>query len=366
MTRLAPGAEEWLSTEVTPRFVWRSCGVALLINALIWSAVGLKRPIPLHGLLHHYDSGWYGRIAAEGYDGPAWAFYPLWPLLVRAVSWAVPLPLPIVQALLAYALFLATVALVFTRASSADLLAPRTRLGWLFFLAAPAGYVFHSGHTESLYLLLSMGAFFSAARGAWVWAAVLAGLSGLTRAPGAFVCVAVGLWTFRLAPHSERLRRFLVTGVLGAALFALYPAYQYLVTGDAFIGTKSQSHWTSAHGLGDVLKALVLGNAVNPWEYATRVRHVWFLGFLLTCALLLRKERHRPLALCCLASLLLMLLQGTVSNFFRYSVVLAPLFFFIGDSLAGRGVKLVAALLVPTLYFHVELTWNYAIGRWPY
>jgi hypothetical protein len=61
-----------------------------------------------------------------------------------------------------------------------------------------------------------------------------------------------------------------------------------------------------------------------------------------------------------------MLLQGTVSNFFRYSVVLAPLFFFIGDSLSGRGMKLIAALFVPTLYFHIELTWNYAIGRWPY
>jgi hypothetical protein len=258
------------------------------------------------------------------------------------------------------------VRLLFTDRTLSSPLVPTTRLGWLLFALAPASFVFHSGHTEALFVLLSVAAFARASRGAWLSAAVLAGLSALTRNQGTLVAVAVGLWSFRVAPSNVRWQRFVVSGVVSAALFALYPLYQYVQTGDPFIALKAQGDWTSSHGLGDALKTLVLGNARDPWEWATRARHPWFIGYLVASALYLGKTRDVALSVYFFGCVLAMLLQGTVSNLFRYTVILPALMFFVGDSLTKKHVGWQLLLLAVTLYFHAELTWNYGVRRWPY
>ncbi len=247
-----------------------------------------------------------------------------------------------------------------------DCLSPRTRLGWLAFLLAPAGYVFHTAHTESLFFLLSMGAFALAVRRAWISAALLAGLAALTRNQGVLVALGVAVAAYQLAPRGRGALRFVVSGAISGALFALYPAYQYLQTGNPFMNVAAQQNWTRATGVGDMVKALVLGNAKAPFEYLTRARHPYFLAFVAVSIAMARRRELRPLAAYFLTSLSLMLFQGTVSNFFRYTVPLAPLMFFAGDWLSKRRLGWQLVVMVPTLYFHLELTWNYAIGRWAY
>jgi hypothetical protein len=355
----------WLETRPSARFVWRSIAVLLALDGLIWAFVCLKRAMPLEKLLLHYDAAWHLAIAERGYFGDAWAFNPLWALVVGAVSRVVPGPLPFVAALLALGLFLAAVRLVVLRPPQAGL-APESRLGWLFFLFAPASYVFHSGHTEALFLFTSLTAFAAAARGHWALAAVLAGLSSLTRFQGVPVAVGVALISAQSAAPGARLGRFLASGMVSFALFALYPLYQYFEVGSPFHAFRTQGKWTKAEDVGDVLEALVLGNAKQPWEYLTRVRHPYYLGFIAASVAMLRRVELRALGVASLLSLAMMLLQGTVSNFFRYTVPLAPTLFFIGDWLARQRLRWQVLVLVPTLYFHLELTYNYAVGRWPY
>ena len=362
-----PVAERWLAAEVTPKFVWSSLLVVWCCHAVVWVAVAELRGIPFERMLRHYDAGWYSTIAQHGYAQPsAWAFYPLWPLLVSLFSPEQGVLTTLAPTLLAMALFTASVALYFTKRERDGLLAPKTRLGWLFFLLAPAGYVFHSGHTESLFLFLSLSAFALVASGRWVLAACVAGLCALTRNQGVFVAVAVALWSVRDARAGLGFARFVATGVIGAAFFALYPLYQFLNAGDPTLFLNAQSGWAHATGVGDVLKTFVLGNAVTPWEYATRVHHPWYLGALVASAFFYRERRHAPLTTYFVLSALVLLAQGNVSNFFRFSVVLAPLIFYIGDAVARGRFVWQALLLLPAIVFHVELTYNYAIRRWAY
>jgi len=351
---------------VTPRFIWTSLSLVWSSHALLWLVVTHARHVPLEKMLRNYDAGWYWLIAQHGYFQPtAWAFYPLWPLLVHVCS---PAPGPtttFVQLALAVALFAASVGLYFTHPERHELLAPKTRLGWLFFVLAPAAYIFHTGHTESLFLFLSLSAFALAARGRWVLAACVAGLCALTRNQGVFVAVAVAIWAGRDAP-ARRAAWFAATGCIAAAFFALYPLYQYLTAGDPFMFLHAQSAWAHANGFGDALKTLVLGNAVKPWEYATRVHHPWFLGALVGSAFYYRERRQLPLTVYFVLSALVMLAQGNVSNFFRFSVVLAPLVFYIGDAVAKRRALWHGLLLLPAIVWHVELTFNYASHHWPY
>jgi hypothetical protein len=356
----------FLEQRPSPRFVWLSMLVVVAIHLVVWSVAARVRGIGFEQLLLHYDASWYASIATEGYSGPAWAFYPLWPLVVSIVMRVLPLGVAFVQPLVAFACFALTIRLVFTNPTLRPPFVPETRLGWLLFVLAPASYVFHSGHTEALFLLLTYTAFVRASRGAWVTAAILAGLSALTRNQGTFAAVAVGIMTFRAASDGARVPRFLASGVISASLFALYPLYQYLQTGDPFVAVKSQGHWTQSHGLGDVLQTLVLGNSQDPWEWATRARHPWFIGYVVACVAYFKKTRDLALSVFFLGCVLVVLPQGTVSNFFRYTAVLPALMFFVGDGLSRRHVAWQVALLVATLYFHAELTWNYGIRRWPY
>jgi len=355
-----------LARAPTPRFIWLSLLSVWLVHGLVWWAAMLVHGIPLERLLNHYDAGWYAHIALNGYSGSGWAFYPLWPALVAVVSRVVPLAVPLLQTLLAAGLFALAVRFVFSSDKLASPLVPTTRSGWVMFLLAPAGYVFHTGHTEALFVLLAMTAFGRAANGAWLSAAVLAGLSALTKNQGTFVAVAVGLVAFRLAPPSVRYQRFFVSGAISAALFGLYPLYQFVMTGDPFISQRSQGDWTSARGVGDMILTVLLGNSKNPWEYLTRARHPWFIAYLVASAVYLRRTRDVALSIYFFGCLLAMLLQGTVSNLFRYTVILAPLMFFVGDALGRNRPRTMLALLAASLYFHAELTWNYGIRRWAY
>jgi hypothetical protein len=356
----------FLEQAPSPRFVWLSVLVVVAVHLGVWAVAASTSGIGFETLLLHYDAAWYASIATEGYSGPAWAFYPLWPAVVSVATRVLPLGVAFVQALVAFACFLLTIRLFFTNPALGPPFVPETRLGWLLFALTPASYVFHSGHTEALFLLLVCAAFAQASRGAWLTAAILAGLSALTRNQGTFAALAVGIMTFRTAPDGSRLRRFVASGVVSASLFALYPLYQYLQTGDPFVAVKSQSHWTQSHGLGDVLQTLVLGNSQDPWEWATRARHPWFIGYLVACVAYFRKTRDLALTVFFLGCVLVVLPQGTVSNLFRYTVVLPALMFFVGDGLSRRHVGWQAALLLATLYFHAELTWNYGVRRWPY
>jgi hypothetical protein len=356
----------FLQQPPSPRFVWLSVLFVVVTHLVVWSVAAAVRGISFETLLLHYDASWYAQIATRGYSGAAWAFYPLWPALVAVTHRVLPIGVAFVQALLAAGCFALTIRLVFTDARLGAPFVPETRLGWLLFVLTPASYVLHSGHTEALFLLLVCGAFVRASRGAWLTAAVLAGLAALTRNQGTFAAIAVGILSFRAAPPSLRWQRFLASGIVSAGFFALYPLYQYVTTGDPFIAMKSQSHWTSSHGLGDVLQTLVLGNSQDPWEWATRARHPWFIGYLVACVLYFKKTRDLALTVFFLGCVLVVLPQGTVSNLFRYTVVLPLLMFFVGDALSRRHVGWQAVLLGATLYFHAELTWNYGLHRWPY
>jgi hypothetical protein len=360
-------AERWLATAVTPRFIWSSLLAVWACHAAVWIAATHVRRVPFEQMLRNYDAGWYWLIAQSGYAKPtAWAFYPLWPLLVHLCSPAPGAATTFVALVLASALFATSVAIYFTHPERYPLLAPQTRLGWLFFVLAPAAYVFHTGHTESLFLLLSLSAFALAARGRWVLAACLAGLCALTRNQGVFVAVAVALWSAADARGARRIARFAGAGLIGAAFYALYPLYQYLHAGDPLLFLHAQSAWAHATSFGDALQTFVLGNAVTPWEYATRVHHPWFAGALLGSAFFYRERRQLPLTVYFVLSALVMLAQGNVSNFFRFSVVLAPLVFYLGDRIAKTRLLWQALLLLPALVFHIEVTYNFAVRRWPY
>jgi hypothetical protein len=192
--------------------------------------------------LARWDSVWYLGIADEGYDGGAdTAFFPLYPLLVRALV----LPYPSEAALLvsSYAVSLACFAgALWLLHRLVELELGRPVAGTTVWLVAlfPAAVFFGAPYSESLFLLVSVAAFYAARTGRWAWAGALAAAAAATRSAGIVLLVPVFILWLDSRPRELRSLAWLGLAPLGLAAYALHLE---LAHDDAFAFIDAQEVW---------------------------------------------------------------------------------------------------------------------------
>ena len=171
-----------------------------------------------------HDALWYLRIAAEGYrtDDASAAFFPLYPLLSRAVASVLG------DAWLLGAYVVSNVALVagltvLHRLTSVELDERRAGRTVLYAAVFPTSLFLFAPYTESLFLALSVGCLYAARRSSWLLAALLGALAAATRSSGLLLALALlveaGL-QLRESAGPQRLRRA-AGGLLAAAAVPL-------------------------------------------------------------------------------------------------------------------------------------------------
>ncbi|MFJ3900674.1 hypothetical protein [Streptomyces sp. NPDC090025] len=149
-----------------------------------------------------WDSNWYLGIADHGYthehrdrlsDPPrSLAFFPLYPVLVKAVAAVTPGSRASVGLVVAVVCSFAAAWGVF---AVGDRLRGR-RVGTVLAVlwgATPVALVQWMGYTESLFTALAAWALYAVLAGRWGWAAGLAVAAGLTRPTGVAVAAAVSV-----------------------------------------------------------------------------------------------------------------------------------------------------------------------------
>jgi hypothetical protein len=218
--------------------------IFVVTRLVIWggAAFAFDR-LPHHGggpgaaLWARVDSGWYLEIARHGYGSDPQhlaAFFPLYPGLVAVLGRALGdfvlagVLVSLVSGAIAFEL-LWRLALPRISASGA------TR-AVLYLALFPMTVFLGAVYTESLFLVLCVGAFFLAERDHWAWAAVAAGGAMLTRSVGiaVFVGLAVMAW-----PRVEHLAWLLVA----PAMFAVFPVVLHFQAHDAFAFVHAQAQW---------------------------------------------------------------------------------------------------------------------------
>lgn len=139
-----------------------------------------------------WDSVWYLVIAHSGYYSfQSSGMFPLYPVLIRAGTIffhsELIVGLAISVASMAFGMYLLhrLVALDF-----GDRVAGTTVLLMAFF---PASLFFSAVYTESLFLLLSVGAVYAARRDRWAWAGLLGCLASATKSSGVALVVPLAL-----------------------------------------------------------------------------------------------------------------------------------------------------------------------------
>lgn len=175
-----------------------------------------------------WDAWWYLSVVERGYwfdpDGKSnVAFFPLFPLLVRALD-AVVGNQVVAGLLVANAAALAAVIAfwAWVREAAGPAAAERAVL-WL--LVFPFSFFFHTIYAESLFFLFVTCAFLAGGRGRWPLAGLCGGLAAATRPMGVLLFPAFA-WALLRARRSAGIRASDVAGLLlvpaGLVAYAVY------------------------------------------------------------------------------------------------------------------------------------------------
>src|SRR4051812_22617134 len=284
--RLGEGAAiAWRAAWTSRCAIW-AAGLAALA---VWQRSGREHDFDPRGLTQPFgalgdalaapsaawDSVWYLSIAGDGYADPQRsAFFPLYPLLVRAGGWVLGSPL-VAGALLSLGCFVVALVLLheLTRLELGDGAARWTVLALAW---SPMSFFFSAVYSEALFLAVSVGALLAARRGLWWVAGLLGALGAATRSAGVVLVVPLALLMLAQRPRPrprDVLALLLVPAGLGAYLGGLAAAGH-----DAMAPFHAQDVWFRAWAgpFGGVWDGLVAG-----WDGARQLlsgqrAHVYF------------------------------------------------------------------------------------------
>jgi len=313
-----------------------------------------------------WDSGWFFDIASRGYHFDAngqssIAFFPLYPMLMRAVAWpfggsdrAVWLAgIFVSYAACALALF---VLHRFTQQVSGSRDVARRTV--LYLAVFPFSLFLTRVYAESVFLLTSVLAVSQAYNGRWSRAGMWGGLAALARPNGILIAVPLVVLALGGRPGARVLGKRLAALTLVPLGLASYCAYVYTLSGDPLAWLSAQQHW--GYSLGH-----------PPWEQLLkmigRLAKYGFYDYFFVSALAPFRLLHGMVALIflaltpalfkrlgagmgcyVLASLLVPLSGNALEGVGRYCAVLFPVFMLLGSF---KSPRLHEAVLITGSFF---------------
>lgn len=216
-----------------------------------WNEARYDTPELTHGLaapllapLARWDAVWYLRIADSGYGDvrARAAFFPLYPALVRGLSApfdASPGALLVAAYAISLAAFLGALVLLH-RLVTLELGAPLARPALLLLGVFPAALYFGAPYSESVFLLLAVGAFYAARTERWAVAGWCAAGAAATRSAGVLLMLPLVLLWWGSRERRPRDAAWILLAPLGVAAYALF---LQLAEGDPWRFLDVQDAW---------------------------------------------------------------------------------------------------------------------------
>jgi hypothetical protein len=320
-----------------------------------------------------FDSGWYYQIARYGYrfvpGGPSAgidkpgkiAYFPIYPLLMRYAGRMFgrsPGDLYLGGLLVSWLAFAAALVALFCLARL-DLSRERAQRAALLAAIFPFGFFFGFVYTESLFLLLTLVAFYGFRTRRWMAGGVAGGLATATRVNGILMLVALAWIALKNVGDSRRDR---VHAVLGLALvptgITAYSAYVYYLSGRPFEWARSISRWGYHPGGAPWLPLahLVHQLVTHPYRFLTTEPIALYDTLYGVTALLFAaaipfvwRRFGAGYGLFMLLNLYLPLSSGAFEGLGRYCSVLFPMFIWLA-SIRSRFVYTSLVVLFALFY----------------
>jgi hypothetical protein len=333
-----------------------------------WLIRGLDRAFDAFS---RWDAWHYTRIALTGYpeaDPSRAAFFPLFPSLIRILAELVgrtDRPGLFAAAVVVANICLLLATMVLIALVRLDLDADDSRRAAWYLLVFPTSLFLSAGYSESLFLLLAMGAILACRTDHWLTAGLLGGLAALSRPIGVWLVVPLAIEAFlewragRLRPWRPMWRPAVAVALPGLFLLAwMWFLWQRL--GDPLAFLHAQDGWdrevgppwdtiiefvngrislhTGFHSLTDLAFTLVgFAGLILSWRWLRPSYTVWF-GVML----------------------LVPLMTGSLMSMPRFVLVMFPLYLvlaILGRRQAVHDTLLVVGMGLGGIYMALYAQW---------
>ncbi|MDH6124218.1 hypothetical protein [Kitasatospora sp. GP82] len=312
----------------------------------------------LHRLSTMWDAYWYQDIAVHGYAGSrpvpgphgpyqAYAFFPVYPMLVRLVWWVLPLPVNYAALLVAWAGAVLAAWGIF--AVAAGLYGRRTGvIAAALWGVTPYAVVENMAYSELLFTAFAAWSMYAAVTHRWLWAGTLSTLAGLTRPTGVAVAAAVGIGALgtlaahrwhrrgaRAAQPGEAWGRPLLGMTVAPLGFAAFIAWVGVQKGswDGYFRVQEawESHFDYGRSTFEVLRSMLV-DASPVWLTDVVVAGTLAASVLLFVISVLQRQ---PLTLLVFSGVVLLLALGDAAYFNSRARFLLPAFALLLPVAAG-------------------------------
>lgn len=274
--------------------------VLIVIAAFVAEALIPRNPLlepgadgPILRSLTSWDGWYYLGIVRDGYQADPVsgaysnvAFPPLYPLIIRLLSWPFPGSEGIVAILVSNLAFIAALALL-VRLGTPYLGRRRATIAAGLLVVYPFASVFAMAYSESLFLLLMVACFLAVERGHRAWAGIFLALAVLCRLQG--IALVLPLLIVMLRQDAWRLRLSQAWLLLGPLAGVAFLAYIASVTGVATAFLDAQQAW-GREGIGGAAPSGTIAAMFSPYQGAlvlTLLASTFLLVFV-------RVDRLRP------------------------------------------------------------------------
>jgi len=304
------------------------------------------RALPLQarmGLLG-WDAAWYRDIAGHGYGGVkevGLRFFPLFPMLARALAWIPGIGIGFATVFLANAFALAAGILMFELARREGRgVALARRAVWILYLA-PTAFVLVMGYAEATLITAALVALIALRSRRW-WIAAAAGVvAGLTRPVGVllFVPAAIEVWQVRGAVTRKQ-----IAGAFAAVAAPAVGAFAYLawaehLSGDFLYPVRVQQVSTSRGGWIDPFRAVWrAGTQAADGGHLSAGIHVVTAAALVVLVVVLWRRWPASFTAYAIAVVVVGLSARNLDSLERYSLSTVPLVLAAAD-ITGDGTR---------------------------
>jgi Mannosyltransferase (PIG-V) len=175
-----------------------------------------------------WDTLWYDKIAIQGYrfGDPSIVFPPLYPVLIRLMAPFCAGNYVLASLLISNVACLIAFILLFRLVETEFGSIPLARRTLVCLAVFPTSYYLVAGYSETLFLALTLGAFWGALKRQWLLAGALSALASLTRLQGAILLLPLG-WIAYVQLRESGFRALLAR--LPILLGAPFGALAYMV-----------------------------------------------------------------------------------------------------------------------------------------
>lgn len=273
--------------------------------------------------LSNWDGNHYLSIAQNGYLGFQYAFFPLYPLLIRILSFLTQnyllsaIIISLVSTFLSIKIFYRLVSLEFNKEVAFE--------STSFLLIFPTSFFLLTAYTEGLFLLLAVSTFYFIKKDNLMLATLFAALATATRFAG--IALSFALLSYAISRFGFKKSWFVIfsfSGLIG------YSIFQLVQIGDPFYFIEAQKHWQRSFaipGLGfweTVKSYFTIPGFLNsyPMPLVDLIFSIFGVGMVL------RSIRFLPshYALYAIISILIPLTTPSLSSMPRFLLPIFPIF----------------------------------------